>query len=143
MTPTTVSNGGSQGNGRVSTTCTVRAAASGFDVLADAALTGIGRLTIISRSGQGISATTGGVGISGSFESGSLGHFSDSNCVVTFTYEGAPVADSPPIATGRIWGHLSCPEGVDPDVNRTLPDGGISPETCDLEADFLFDGCSS
>jgi hypothetical protein len=142
MKPTTVSNGGSQRGYRVSATCTVRAAASGFDVTANAVLGGTGSITILSLPGQGVSATTGGVGLTASFESASMGQFSASNCLVTFTYGGALVPAMPPIASGQIWGHLSCPEGMDPDVNRALPDGGVAPATCDLEADFLFDGCS-
>jgi hypothetical protein len=141
--PTPVPNGGVMGGSHVSASCTVRAVGSGFDVLANAALGGVGSVTIVSPQPPGsISATTGGVGVSGTFESASMGQFSASNCVVTYTYAGASVQDSAPIASGRIWGHLSCPEATDPTVNRTLPDGGIAPATCDFETDFLFEDCN-
>jgi hypothetical protein len=138
--PTKVANGDSQGGGKVSATCTVHQNGNAFDLELNAALGGIGSVTILSRSGQGVT-TGGGKDLSASFESASMGQFSQDGCTLSYTYNGAPVPRSPTVAPGRIWGHISCPAMQDPDVNKTLPDGGVGPQTCDGEADFLFEYC--
>jgi hypothetical protein len=71
------------------------------------------------------------------FESGVSGTYSQSACTLAFTYNGTSVPDSPPIAAGRIWGHLSCPVAV----GSAGAGGGAAAPQCDAEADFLFEQC--
>jgi hypothetical protein len=63
---------------------------------------------------------------------------------VAFLYGGDPVPQMPPIASGRIWAHLSCQQMVDPQGLRhiILMDGTQVPEVCDAEVDFIFENCS-
>jgi hypothetical protein len=44
-----------------------------------------------------------------------------------------PVPASPPIAAGRIWGHLRCPHAFDNETPSVV---------CDVEADFMFENCT-
>jgi hypothetical protein len=95
-------------------------------------------------AGKGaVNAAVGGAGITAVFESGANGTFQSSDCTLTFQYEGGPVPASPPIAAGRIWGHVSCPAAQASGQTVTGPDGGSQPRQCDGEADFLFEQCGS
>jgi hypothetical protein len=75
------------------------------------------------------------------FESGSYGNYRDENCTITFTYQGNTVPDQPPLAAGRIWGHISCPNAENSGKTVQGEDGGTENVTCDGEADFLFEQC--
>jgi hypothetical protein len=139
--PTRVSDGNTQGGGRVTANCSVHPSNGGFDVQLNAALSGRGSVTITSASGQGQITTAGGKGINATFEAAAMGTFSATDCTVTYTYNDGPVPQMPPVAAGKIWGHISCPDLENNSVLRTLPDGGSAPYTCDGEADFLFEFC--
>jgi hypothetical protein len=126
----------SGGGGNVSVSCTVRGS---FDVSLTAALGGTtgGTLDI---SGH-VTASDGGSNINASFTSNGLSH-SETDCTIAFMYNGAPVGTKPPIAGGRIWAHLKCPSMANPAHQQRLADGSQVSETCDGEADFLFDNCN-
>jgi hypothetical protein len=134
--PIRVRDGDSQsGAGSVHIRCSVTA---GNDVNLEASLGTTGTLQIVGHvdptsGGQGLSAD---IGYQGS-------HYAGSSCAVTFTYGGEPVPQHPEIAPGRIWGHLSCPQMSDPNGIRqvVLMDMSQVPETCDGEADFIFENC--
>ena len=133
--PTTVQDGGGNGTGNVSVSCTVYPSGSGFDIYLKAAQLGAqgASITISSVVGQGAVTTSGGTGISATFTSYSNGGpYQSSNCTITFIYQGQAVPVSPPVAAGRIWGHVSCPAaGL----------SGQPGKQCDAEADFLFEQC--
>ena len=134
--PQIKANGSQQPNGNVSVSCTVRGS---FDVSLTAALGGAVGGTLV-MSGQ-VTASSGGSNISASFTSNGAS-YTEPDCTIAFTYEGAPVPTSPPIAAGRIWAHLACPSMTNPSHLKKLADGSQVPEVCDGEADFLFDNCS-
>ena len=140
--PTTVEDGAQSAGATVNIQCAVTAVGSGFDVLLKVALEGSqgGSVTISSPTGQGAVTASGGT-VSGSFESASLGDYSSNSCTISYTYQGGPVPDSPTVADGRIWGHLSCPAAQNTGSTVLTPDGGKSALTCDGEADFLFENC--
>jgi hypothetical protein len=133
--PTTVTDGQSVGGQTVHVTCSVTPVGSGFDVNLSATLAGPGggTLTIVSPAGQGAVTASGGSGITGDFGSTVQAQYGETDCTIAFTYEGNRVPDMPPIASGRIWAHLSCPAA------RAASAQG---EQCDVEADFLFENCA-
>jgi len=140
--PAVVANGGNQGGGEgVTVGCTVRPDGSGFDVSLNASLGGHGSITITSLAGHVVNPSTGGT-VEGTFQSANMGTWSSETCVITYQYQGGPVPRTPPIAAGRIWAHVSCPQAERSDGElRGLPDGGMGLATCDTEADFLFEYC--
>jgi hypothetical protein len=139
--PTRINNGGSNGDGSVDVNCTVHPDGNGFDISLSAELTGpMGASLIIQSSGSGAVTTSGGT-VQASFGSGTNGSYSSNNCTITYTYNGTAVPDSPPIAAGRIWGHVDCPAAMDTSSTKTGPDGGPTSDTCDANADFLFEQC--
>jgi hypothetical protein len=141
--PTTVQDGSSQNNTSVHVSCSITTAANGFDISLNATLEGLqgGSVTITSPSGQGAVTTSGGT-VTASFQSAEHGLYKESDCQITFTYQGTTVPDNPPIAAGRIWGHISCPAAQAANGQGTVgPDGGGAAQ-CDAEADFLFEQCS-
>ncbi len=140
--PTTVQDGAQNAGANVSVTCTVSAVGNGFDVVLNIVQQGPqgGSITLSSPKGQGAVTASGGT-VSGSFESASLGDFSSDNCTISYTYQGSTVPDSPPIAAGRIWGHVSCPTAQNSSSMVMSPDGGYEARQCDGEADFLFEQC--
>jgi hypothetical protein len=118
----------------VTLSCKVDPSGGGFSIQLSAKIGG--------PNGGGFSAIgqvppTGGSAVQGAFASATAGTFSDSNCSITFTYNYNPVPVVPPIAAGRIWGHIDCPDAINPVSSET--DGG--PATCDGHADFLFENC--
>jgi hypothetical protein len=143
MMPTKVANGNSQGNGRVSAACTVHQDGSGFDIELNASLTGEGSVTIVTSGAGAVTAAKGATGVSATFEAGSKGNFSATDCTITFEYNGAKVPANPPVQSGQIWGHLSCPDLQRTDVIMMGADGGVENATCDGEADFLFEYCGT
>jgi hypothetical protein len=141
--PTTAPDGAHQGGERVSISCSVHATSGGFLVELNAALSGIGSITVFSDPTQGpVDPIAGGKTITATFESAQVGRYASTSCAITFTYEGGRVPESPPIAPGRIWGHLSCPNAQRADILIMTPDGGVTNATCDTEADFLFENCT-
>jgi len=131
-----------QGWGKVTLFCKVDSTGGGnFNIELSAEVAGpMGGSVTVSGTVNDTTGATGG--ITGSFTSATKGSFSDSNCSVTFTYLMMPLGVSgSPIAKGRIWGHLSCPNATQQETSVPTEDGGSTQETCDGEADFLFQNC--
>jgi hypothetical protein len=141
--PTTQGDGSNQAGSTIHVSCTVATSGSGFDVELSATQEGLngGSLIITSPQGQGAVTQSGGTGLTGVFENGSYGDYTSSNCTISFTYQGSPVPDQPPLAAGRIWGHISCPNASQAGKTVTGGDGGAETVQCDTEADFLFEQC--
>jgi hypothetical protein len=140
-----------QGNGStlegnaVDVVCTVATSGNGFDIALSATEEGAagGSVVMTSPVGQGAVTQSGGSGITAGFESGSFGDYRETDCTISFTYGGETVPNMPPIAAGRIWGHLSCPHAQQAGKTRSNPDGGAPVTvTCDAEADFFFEECA-
>ncbi len=142
--PTTVADQGSTGNGTATVTCTVHPQGNGFDIELSVDVAGNpgGNISITSPQGEGAVTTSGGTGITASFYSNNRGPYSESNCKITYTYQGQAVPVSPPIAAGRIWGHIDCPQAVEQGQTTTGPDGGPATIACPASADFLFEQCN-
>jgi hypothetical protein len=139
--PTTVTNGDFQaGSGTVNLVCSVDSNSGGFKIRINAQISGMngGSVTL-----SGTVNANGGTGIYGGFTSGQNGTFIDQNCSITFTYnmEPVPVGGSP-IASGRIWGHIDCPNAKESGTSEIADDGGATERTCDGHADFLFENCN-
>jgi hypothetical protein len=143
--PTRVTDGNQQAGSTVHISCTVATSGSGFDINLNATQEGLqgGSLTITSPGGQGAVTTSGGTGITAVFQSGQNGTFRSTSCTVSFQYQGLTVPDDPPVAAGRIWGHISCPDSEVSGQTVPAPDGGTENRTCDGEADILFEQCGS
>lgn len=140
--PTRVNDGDTQnGAQKVQVSCTVTPSGGGFDVKLQATENGVGTLIITSPAGQGAVTDQGGRNITGVWESQQNGTYRESDCTLSYTYNGSPVPYNPPIAAGRIWAHISCPNAQIGGVTRQLADGGTTDVTCDNEADFLFEHC--
>lgn len=66
----------------------------------------------------------------------------DPGCTITYVYDPGgsvggvggdkAVPDNPPIAAGRIWGHIKCPNTTTMSMQGAV---------CDAEADFIFEQC--
>ncbi len=140
LKPTTVSDGGNSAGGKVTVACTVHPNGNGFDVQLNAALSNQGSITITSNSP--VTAAGGGMGVTGTFESGMYGRYSTNDCSITFMYNNAKVPVDTPIKAGAIWGHVSCVDAQRSDLNVMAPDGGTANATCDTEADFQFENCA-
>jgi hypothetical protein len=143
--PSTVQDGNNAASGgKVSVNCTVAPSGNGFDVrlsVTEAGLSG-GTVTITSPSGQGaVTASAGASGLTGVFSSSTYGTYTSNDCTIAFTYNGESITGQPPIAAGRIWGHLSCPVAINSNHTTTGLDGGTANEQCDAEGDFLFEEC--
>jgi hypothetical protein len=149
--PTTVQDGGQDRNANVTLNCMVHAQGNGFDIELSATENGPqgGSLTIASAMGQGTVTKMASSGISASFvgQGGVVfreqaGSNDPMGCTITYEYDpsgsiggvagDSPVPTSPPIASGRIWGHIKCPNAVEQATPSVL---------CDAEADFLFEQC--
>jgi hypothetical protein len=136
--PVRVKDGESQNGGApVNIRCTVN---GNYDVNLEASLGNTGTLSIVGH----VDATAGGKGLSADIGYQST-HYSGNDCTVTFMYGGMDVPQHPPVASGRIWAHLSCPQMGDPDGVRhvVLMDMSLVPEVCDGEVDFIFENCST
>jgi hypothetical protein len=150
--PTTVQDGGSDRNANVNVNCTVHPQGNGFDIELTAIENGPngGSLTITSPQGQGTVTTMTSSGVSASFvgQGGIVfreqaGSNDQTGCTITYKYDPSgsvggiagdtPVPTSPPIAAGRIWGHLSCPKAV----SQAMPN-----VVCNGNADFIFEQCN-
>jgi hypothetical protein len=141
--PNTVPNGGSQAGAQVAVTCTVHPDNNGYDIDLSVVLAGQGDMHVYS-TGAGAVTSSGAMGISATFSravGGAAQAFSANDCTLTYTYQTKPISNPTPVAPGRIWAHVSCPDAQSmSDV--LLPDGGTAPQQCDAEADFLFENCS-
>jgi hypothetical protein len=150
--PSTVQDGGSDRNANVNVNCTVHPQGSGFDIELTAIENGPmgGSLTITSPQGQGTVTTSTSTGVSASFvgQGGIVyreqaGSSDPTGCTITYKYDGggsvggvagdSPVPTNPPIAAGRIWGHIKCPNAVSQSQQNVV---------CDADADFIFEQCN-
>ncbi len=139
--PTLVGDGDAQAGGTVSVTCTVHPNGGGFDLSLSAVLASINGGSISIQSNTPVTST-GGMGISGTFEGMHGLRFASDSCTLTYMYENGAVPDSTPIAGGRVWGHISCLDAQSM-VSNIGADGGSTPESCDAEADVIFENCGS
>lgn len=133
--PATVQDGTSS----VNIVCTVLA---GFNV--DLLALSMANMKGGSLSVQGnVDSTSHGTNIAAQLSSDTAADsFSASNCTLTPTYLNGTIPTSPPIAPGRIWSHLSCPQMPSTSGKSKVINGAAVTETCDVEADFLFENCS-
>lgn len=118
--------------------CAVRAVGKGYDVSVSVVVQGPGggSFTLDSPQGLGAVRVSGAQGLAASFASTQAGAtYQESDCTLSFTYLGQPVPDSPSVFPSRIWAHVSCP--------TAQPQGASdASDTCDGEADFLFERCA-
>lgn len=140
--PTLVADGDPQAGGNVSVNCSVHPDGSGFDINLNASLSGLMGATVYVASNSPVTSM-GGMGITGTFEGMGGLNFTSDNCVLTYVYENGPIPNSPPIAPGRIWGHISCLDAHSNRVSNVDPDGGTTPQSCDGEADIIFTNCGT
>ena len=143
--PSLQNDGSTLEGNAVDVSCTVATSGNGFDLALSATEEGNAgaSLVIVSPSGQGAVTQSGGSGITGVFQSGANGDYRETDCTIAFTYNGEVVPNVPPIAAGRVWGHLSCPHAQQSGQTKPNPDGGAAvAEQCDAEADFLFQDCA-
>jgi hypothetical protein len=137
--PTTVP----EGTNNLTVNCSVTPGANGgYAIQLDAALPGPQELIVTGN----VDGTTGGT-VYAEFVNSMWGAFQQSDCTLTYTYFNADIPMNERIASGSIFAHVSCPEAVIQGGSITgsqimLPDGGYANETCDAEADFLFQNCS-
>jgi hypothetical protein len=96
--------------------------------------TGSMSLTVMGVVGPTAGAT---MDVLGEVSTNSGGEYISRACSVTFSTPGAGASPpSPPVAAGRIWAHLSCPAAQNAAIVVAT-----GPETCDAEADFIFENC--
>ena len=95
----------------------------------------------VARRRRAPSRRPAGAASPGVFQSTGSGTYRETDCTISFTYQQEAVPDNPPIAAGRIWGHISCPTAQVAGQTVMLPDGGTQNRQCDAEADFLFEQC--
>jgi hypothetical protein len=142
--PTTQADGSSQDQdgGLVGVLCSVTGA---FDVNLSAGLgpSGIAAGGVLQIFGH-VDAGNGGTNVTATLGAPNAdGNYGPSACTVTFKYDGGAVPASPAIAAGRIWRHVSCPIMLSENPPVMVAIGSTQVvETCDVEADFLFENCS-
>lgn len=129
--PITVTSGGSNGGTPAQTAqidCQIIPYCDGFSVSIDATVMSMG---VSAPSFQITTRPMDLVTASGGTVEANLGDWQGHNCTLSFTYLGAPVPESPPVAPGRIWGHVECP--------MVTSGQGVR---CSAEADFLVENCT-
>jgi hypothetical protein len=140
--PTRVQNGTNEG-GAVGLSCSVKGTGAGnYDIALSADLTtsqvGAGGSMTITGTVNSSNATAGSVGamqtIAGSFGAAD-NTYTETDCTITYP----TIPQGGPVAPGRIWGEIDCPNAVL--QGQTLPGGG--PITCDISALFVFENCGS
>ncbi|HEX4448604.1 MAG TPA: hypothetical protein VH044_17795 [Polyangiaceae bacterium] len=136
--PTTVP----EGTNNLTIDCSVAASGDGYDIQLNASLPGPQQLIVTGH----VDATNGG-SVYGEFVNNQWGAFQQKDCTLTFTYFNNDIPMNERLTQGSIFAHVSCPEAVIQGASITgtqinLPDGGIANETCDAEADFLFQNCN-
>ncbi len=149
--PNTVEDGGQYANNDVAISCTVHPDGDGFDLALFANERGPQYDGLWFTSQRGLPVTTmptshvaayftsstSGVAFSaGANENDVVG------CTITYEYDpggsfggvagDVPVPVGPPIAAGRIWGHIKCPNAFDTAMPSVV---------CDIEGDFMFENC--
>jgi hypothetical protein len=129
--PVPVASGDTFQGAAISVSCAVT---GGFMVNLQASKQGSGTMLILGN----VDATSGGSGILAHLVSNGLS-YTESDCTIAYTYLGGPVPTTP-VAAGRIWAHLKCPSMTN-GQQRLLGNGMYVAETCDGEADFLFENC--
>jgi hypothetical protein len=140
--PTTVVNGASQAGALVRVACTVHPDHNGYDIDLDVEIAGQGAMHVFS-SAPGAVTSSGATGIGATFSQnvgGASQTYSANNCTLMYTYQTKPVPNPMPVAPGRIWAHVSCPDAEA--ASGVLVDGATVPFQCDAEADFLFENCA-
>lgn len=131
-TPKVVSDGQSfTGEGVPSVSCKVSATNDGYSL--DLQETDyLGTFTLL---GDVTYPTIGGtVSITISTQGGSSYASSASTCTISYEYNGLAVPYSPPIAGGRIFGHVHCDDGIKLASDPTID--------CGADVDILFDNCA-
>jgi hypothetical protein len=149
--PNTVQDGGQYANNDVAISCTVHADGDGFDLALFANERGPQYDGLWFTSQRGLPVTTMPTShVAAYFTSSTRGvAFSAGanendvvGCTITYEYDpggslgglagDTPVPASPPIAAGRIWGHIKCPNAFDTAMPSVV---------CDIEGDFMFENC--
>lgn len=136
--PTRISTGAQT----VQISCSVHPTGNTFTVgiqiaQGDVSSTGSTSLTV---SATGVDPATGAMNVTGNVSNSIAGDYGSMACVLSYGTPGAGGEPSgSPVASGRIWAHLSCPSATNGAI--TTQSGG--PSTCDTEVDFIFENCSS
>jgi hypothetical protein len=132
-------NTGSNSNGPITVTCSVKSSSGGFAIAVEADNSS-------QVAGQGgnfrmqgtVDKTGNGTGIQSTMSFSGAG-YSESDCTIsnmfTLTQGSTPDPTQASVDPGRIWGHLKCP-------NASATANG-NQVFCVLEADFVFENCGS
>ena len=120
-----VDDGGEDQQGTVSVSCSVVESGDGFDVAAQAQLTGAtgGAVTVTGHVLRGADSPGLSVVMSRKGES----YSGTNNCTMTFS-----TAAGHGVAGGRIWGLVDCPDAEAPSQQRT----------CATHAELRFENCT-
>jgi hypothetical protein len=145
LRPFVVSDQGMNMGGTVNIMCQVSGASGGFDVNVTATTTAAATSTAIGGGVVTVVGHVDGNGMGTSIHtviSSNQISWSSNSCTVTAMFDRAPVPQTPSIAAGRIWGHVSCPS-MGPDNGVVVMVNGVQMmQQCDGEVDFLFENCS-
>ena len=127
--PVRINDGANQG-GQVHISCTVRPTGASFAIALSAELS----TPVISSGGSftitGTVDAQGGQNIAATFNY-ARNTYTATDCTIVYDVQPA----NGPIAPGRIWGHLDCP-------NAQLSGSG-TPVSCDASAEFVFENCAT
>jgi hypothetical protein len=133
-----ITSGSKQNGGEVTVSCTVHSTGGGnYTVSLSALLAGQGSINVVNATIPS-GTTTPAPMVQATFESGSTGDFTESDCTFDFGGQMGDIASAAPagfsfgIAPGRIWGNLICPMIVD----------GENSETCFAAAELRFENCA-
>jgi hypothetical protein len=142
--PTVVSDNGTDKGGTVNTMCQVTGGSGGFDINVTATTTGAATSTALGGGVVNVVGHVDGTGTGTNLHtviSTNQVTWTGATCTVTPMYGGGPVPQSPPIAAGRVWAHVSCPSMTPDNGVRVNVNGMQVMQQCDGEADFLFENC--
>jgi hypothetical protein len=137
--PVVVTDGSNQAGQSVHLTCAVDGTSSGYAIQLSATVNGMGSIFI---SGSNLVSSGSMTGLSASFTYMGVTYADSFGCVLSYSYNGAPLPAGGAPAPGRIWAHIECDHATANGMYATLPDGTQVPRTCELSADFLFQNCS-
>lgn len=130
--PVRVPSGSEQG-GTVSITCSVAPSGSNFNIALNAeivtTLTTGGSLTITGT----VNSTSGASGDISAIFVAATNTYTENDCSINFIV----MPPGGPVAPGRIWGQLSCPNAMSQSQNANA-----TPTTCAMQALFVFENCS-
>ena len=142
--PTTVTSGGSTGNGTATITCMVHPSGNGFDIDLSVTVAGTpgGNVTISSPAGEGAVTMYGGTGITASFTRGTMGPYASNACTLHVHVRGSARSREPRRRGRAHLGAHRLPRGRGTGQTTTGPDGGVTPVACPESADFLFEQCN-